>query len=637
MKSNNPRRSKKSRKPGEFPLRNRATRWVAVLTVAVVTGVSFLPVLLNGFVEWDDYDNLVNNANYRGLGWSQLLWMFTTFHLGPYQPLSWVSLGVDYLIWGMNPAGYHLTNLVLHAANAVFFYFVCRRLLVAAFSLTDNEASWRLSLSSAFAALLFAIHPLRVESVAWATERRDVLSGFFFFWTIYCYLRANSGAPVETTRRPWLRLAVAVYVASLLSKAAALTLPVILLIFDIYPLRRLPWNPRQWFAPAPREILREKFPFIIAALAFGFIALFGQQQASALRSVESYGAGSRLAQAFYGASFYLWKTLFPVKLSPLYQIPPGFDPLSAKMVASMAATFTVALLLYLLKSRWPAGLACWLYYIATLAPVLGIIQAGPQLVAERYSYLSCLSWAILGGGALFYFLESSVQTRKGALALFVAPVAAIAIVVVLVSLSWQQTAIWRDTGTLWGHVLKLDPNSSIAHYNLARFLAKQGNHTEAISHYREALSIQPADADAHNNLGLLLAIRGDVDAGLEEFEKAVQIDPGYSRAFFNMGRVFARQGELEKAVQSYQQALKLAPKEFEIHLGLGNVLLGQGKLEAATAHFQEAVKLNPSFADAHVALARSLAAQGKVEEAENHYQQALQLLRLEKKSPPEHS
>ena len=637
MKSNNPRKSQKSSKPAERPLRNTATDWAAVLTVAVVTGVSFLPVLRNGFVEWDDYDNLVNNVNYRGVGWSQLRWMFTTFHLGPYQPLSWVSLGLDYMIWGMNPAGYHLTNLALHAANAVFFYFVCRRLLVAAFSLTDDEGSWRLSVSSAFSALLFGIHPLRVESVAWATERRDVLSGFFFFWTIYCYLRANSMAPVETTRRPWLGLALAVYVASLLSKAAALTLPIILLILDIYPLRRLPWNPRQWFVPAARGILREKIPFIIVALAFGFTALLGQQQASALRSVDSYGAGSRLAQSFFGANFYLWKTLFPVKLSPLYQIPPGFDPLSAPMVAGVAATLIVALLLYLIKSRWPAGLACWLYYIATLAPVLGIIQAGPQLVAERYSYLSCLSWVMLAGGALFYSLESSVQKRKGALPLFMAPVAAIMIVIMLVSLTWQQTAIWRDSGTLWSHVLQLDPNSSIAHYNLARFLAKQGNHTEAISHYRAALAIQPGDADTHNNLGLLLVIRGDIEAGLEEFQKAVQIDPGYSRAFFNMGRVFARQGELEKAVQNYQQALKLTPKEFEIHLGLGNVLIRQGKLEDATAHFQEAIKLNPSFADAHVALARSLAAQGKMEEAENHYQQALQLLRLQKKSPPEHS
>ncbi|MGE5306740.1 MAG: tetratricopeptide repeat protein [Alphaproteobacteria bacterium] len=635
MKSNNPRTSKKSRKPVE-PTRLTA-HWVAVLTVAVVTGLSFFPVLQNGFVDWDDYDNLLYNANYRGLGWSQLRWMFTTLHLGPYQPLSWVSFGLDYLIWGMNPSGYHLTNLALHAANAVFFYFVCRRLLMAAFSLPDNDESWRLSLSSALAALLFAIHPLRVESVAWVTERRDVLSGFFFFWTIYCYLRANSNDRAKTTRRRWLVWALVFYAVSLLSKAAALTLPVLLLILDIYPLRRLEWNPRQWLVPATRGILREKIPFIIVALPFGLIALLGQQQASALKSVENYGAGSRLAQALFGASFYLWKTLVPVRLYPLHEIPRDFNPLAAPMIAGMAVTLILALMLYRLKNRWPAGFACWLYYILTLAPVLGIVQAGPQLVAERYSYLSCLSWAVLAGGGLFYCLKSWVQKRHGVLALFVTPVAATAIMIMLVSLTWTQIAIWRDTVTLWRQVINLDPNSFIAHYNLARFLGNHGNHTEAISQYREALKIQPADPDAHNNLGLLLATQGDVNTSLEEFQKALEIDPGYVRAFFNMGRVFARQGELDKSVQNYEQALKLSPNESEIHLGLGNVLLQQGKLEAATAQFQEAVKLKPGFVEAHVALARSLAAQGNEEEAENHYQQALELLRLQKKGSPEDS
>ena len=610
------------------------TDWVASAIVAVVTCVTFLPVLWNEFVDWDDYDNLVNNPHYRGLGWSQLRWMFTTFHMGPYQPLSWVTYGLDYLIWGMNPAGYHLTNLMLHAANAVFFFFISRRLIAVALSTPNYQGSWQLDVSAGFAALMFAIHPLRVESVAWATERRDVVSGFFFLGTIYGYLRANSKSQDDSRSKRWLTTALVAYVLSLLGKATAMTLPVILLLLDIYPLRRLNGGLRSWWTPAQRKVLREKIPFVIPAIAFAIIALVGQQQASAVKSLASYSLESRLAQAFYGASFYLWKTFVPVRLSPLYEISPHFSPWDFSILAGAAATIVVTLVLYLLRNRWPAGLACWAYSVVTLGPVLGIVSTGPQLVAERYSYLSCLSWAVLAGGMLFYALQRPVQRAAGVRPALMIIGAALVIVVLFTSLTWRESGVWSNTETLWRHVLRFDPNSSIAHYNLGRFLAKQGKHAEAISHYRQALDIRP-DADTHNNLGLLLALRGDVDDSLGEFHRALQIDPNYSKAFFNLGRVYARQGELDEAVQNYRQALKLSPNEVEIYVGLGNVLARQGHLEEATALFQKAIEINPGFADAHVALARTLAAQGEKEGAEKHYQRALQLLRSQNRSQTE--
>ena len=607
--------------------------WLVPCFIALATFLTFFPALRNDFVGWDDDENLVSNPHYRGLGWSQIRWMFTTFHMGPYQPLSWMTLGLDYLIWGMNPVGYHLTNLILHAANAVFFYFICRRLLTVALPMSNHQGAWQLTMSAAFAALVFAIHPLRVESVAWATERRDVLSGFFFLATLDCYLRANSDSHADGGSRRWIHAALAVYVLSLLSKAITITLPVVLFILDIYPLRRLHWSPRQWFVSAERPVLREKIPFVLVAIPFALIALLGQQQASALRSLDSYSLGSRLAQTLFGPSFYWWKTVVPVKLSPLYEIPPHFSLSDPSIVAGVIATIILTISFYLLKNRWPAGLACWLYSIVVLAPVLGIVPTGPQLVADRYSYLCGLSWAILAGGGLLYFLRVSGQRRSGAPSALAATVVAIVILGTLASLTWRQTEIWQNTATLWSHVLKLDPNSSIAHYNLGRFLAKQGKQTEAISHYRIALSVRPDDADAHNNLGLLLAVRGDVNASLEEFQKAVQIDPNYAKGFFNLGRVYARQGELENAVQNYRQALKLSPDEVEIHLGLGNVLARQGKLEAATAQFRRAINLKPDFAEAHVALARLLAAQGKKNEAEGHYEEALRLMKAQNQIP----
>jgi Tfp pilus assembly protein PilF len=635
MKSNNPTAQKKSSKLAtHLSQRSSTDCLLPAIIIVIFTCGSFFPVLSNQFVEWDDYDNLVNNSHYRGLGWNQLRWMWTTFHLGPYQPLSWMTLGLDYLIWGMNPVGYHLTNVLFHAANAILFYFICRRLLLMALSVTGNEGSRELSLSAAFAALFFAIHPLRVESVAWATERRDVLSGFFFLWTLYCYLRANSEPHADASSRRWIKLALAAYFLSLLSKAVAITLPIVLVTLDAYPLRRLQRDPRQGFGPSARRVLREKIPFLLMALPFALVALIGQQQATALKSLESYGVVSRLSQALYGASFYLWKTLVPVNLSPLYEIPPDFSPLDPRIVAGGVTTVIITLCLYLLRNRWPAGLVCWIYSLVVVAPVLGIVQTGPQLVADRYSYLTCLSWAVLAGALLLSCLSGSVQKRRFALPGPAATAVAVSVLGIFTSLTWNQTAIWRNTATLWNHVLKLDPNSSIAHYNLARFLARQGSYAEAISHYRQARSIRP-DADTHNNLGLLLAIRGDMDASIEEFQQATQMDPNYARAFFNLGRVYARLGEPERAVQNYRRALQLSPNEAEIHLGLGNVLARQGQLEVASEHFEQAVKLKPDFADGHVALARSLAAQGKKQDAEKHYEQALQLLKLQKRALPE--
>ena len=633
MNSNNPSRSKKSRKPAEsFPNAGSA-EWVIPLFVGLTTFVVFLPGLSNQFVNWDDYEMLVDNLRYRGLAWPQLRWMFTTFHMGLYQPLSWMTYGLDYLIWGMNPVGYHLTNLILHAANAVFFYCICRQLIALALSM-PGHGSWRLTTSATFAALIFAIHPLRVESVAWATERRDVLSGFFFLWTIYCYLRANSSTYDDIQSKRWLGAALVTYILSLLAKATAMTLPVILLLLDIYPLRRLDGKPRAWWTTAQREVLREKIPFAVLAIAFAIVALIGQRHAAALKSLDSYSVESRLAQVFFGASFYLWKTLVPIRLSPLYEISPQFSLWNPEILAGAAATIIITVALYGLRKQLPAGLACWAYSAVTLAPVLGIVSIGPQLVAERYSYLSCLSWAVLAGGMFFHILQQPVQQQARMRSGLIAISAAIIILMVFTFLTWKQTAIWQNTATLWSHVLKLDPNSSIAHYNLGRFLAKQGKHAAAISHYREAITIRPDDADAHNNLGLLLAMRGDIKDSLEEFQKAVQIDPNYAKAFFNLGRVYAREGEFEKAAQNYRQAAKLNPDEIEILSGLADALVRQGQLVEAVVYLEKLVTLKPELADAHVKLARALAAQGKKTEAEKHYQEALRLLKSPKQIQP---
>lgn len=623
MKTNTLRKSWKSSKlAGNHPTKTWPL-WLAPAIVGVATCVAFLPVLWNGFVEWDDYETLVDNPHYRGLGWRQLRWMFTTFHMGHYQPLSWVTLGLDYFFWGMNPFGYHLTSLMLHAATAVVFFYLVRHLLdLATGSAGEPMAVW---VGAAVSALLFALHPLRVESVAWATERRDVLSALFYTLTILVYLYAWRAVKL---RGRWYWVALALFLCAVLSKSITVTLPVILLILDIYPLRRLGGN-NGWWSETARMVYWEKLPFAVLSAVASAVAFIALAQVENTASLDSLGVLDRLAISAYSLWFYFWKTLAPFKLLPLYEMASVVKLSNLSFMLSYVFVILATALGLVLRRRVPGVGAVAMAYLVTLLPVLGIFQNGPQIVADRYSYLSCMGWAVLAGGVLLYFLNGAAQKRRA----LTASATAMIITSILATLTWQQAAIWLNTGTLWNHVLKFDPKSSFAHYNLARFLAKQGEQAEAIAHYREALAIRPDDPDTHNNLGLLLAVRGDVEESLEEFQRAVQINPNYAKGFFNLGRVYSRQGELEKAVENYRQALNLNPNEAEIYFGLGNVLARLGQLEEASAHFQKAVEINPDVADAHMALARALAAQGKKEVAERHYQEALRLLQSQNKNP----
>jgi Tfp pilus assembly protein PilF len=591
MTSNIPGKLQKSNKLRGIALGRSTVRWFVPVTVFAATCAAFLPILWNDFVDWDDYENLISNQYFRGLGWNQLGWMFTTFHMGPYQPLSWFTLGLDYSIWGMDPVGYHITNVLLHSANAVALYFVSRRLLTLALSESDGEDSWQVILSAAFAALCFALHPLRVESVAWATERRDVLSGLFYLWTIHCYLRARSRSNENVPSRHWMTAAFILYLLTLLSKATAITFPVVMVLLDICPLKRLTWNLGTWFVPEARNIWREKIPFIAVAVVFASIAVWGQHQVSAVKSLGSYGIEQRLAQVFFGASFYLWKTLVPVGLSPLYEIPSNFSLWDSTVLIAGLATVAVSVWLFLIRHRWPAGLVCWLYYLAVLAPVLGLVPTGPQLVADRYSYLSCMSLAVLAGGALLFFLRGSHQMPIGLPPVTAIGATAVAIIIGLACLTWRQTAYWRNTETLWTRALEIDPNSSFAHYNLARYIARSGRYDEAMRHYREALAIRPDDADSHNNLGLLLAANGELEKAVEHFDAAIRVDPNYAKAHFNLGRVFVRQGRVDEAVEQFQRALGREPGVAEIHENLARALALQGKKEQAAEQFEAALRI----------------------------------------------
>src|SRR2546425_1173250 len=501
-------------------------RWVFRLLpvlIALVTFVPFLPTLDNQFVNWDDDDNLVENPHYRGLGWTHLRWMWTTSHIGHYAPLTWMTFGLDYLLWGMNPVGYHLTNLLLHAANAAVFYLVACRILGLALPGPAQRGNVGLAASAAFAALLFAIHPLRVESVAWATERRDVLSGLFYLLTLLVYLRA--GEQGERGRSGYWA-SVGLFVCALLSKSMAMSLPVVLLILDVYPLRRL-GGARGWWGEPARRIYLAKIPFVL----------------------------------------------------------PGLP-------------------------------AAWLAYVVILLPVLGIFQNGPQIAADRYTYLAGLGWALLASAGML-----AAWRRRSFL------VTGLAVVLLLGfgTLTWNQVRVWHDSEKLWSHAVAIDPGSSIGQLSLGLALARHGKLAEAVEHYEAALRLEPGYVDANASGGPALARQGKLAEAVAHYEPALRTKPDHADAHSNMGAALVGQGKLAEAIEHYQQALRAKPDHADAHTNLGEALAQQGKLDEAIEHYRRALEIRPESADAHNDWGLALARQGKLAEAVKHYQEAVKL------------
>src|SRR5437870_5547954 len=480
-------------------LTRRWVHWLVPALIALVTFAAFLPALQNQFVNWDDHENFLDNPHYRGLAWSHLRWMWTT-HRGHYIPLTWMTFGLDYLLWGMNPVGYHLTSLLLHAANAVVFFFLVRRILTLALP-GPAERGHAVPVAAGFAALVFAIHPLRVESVAWVTERRDVLSGLFYLVTILMYLWAcERGA----RGRGWYWLSVAVFVGALLSKSMVVNLPIVLLILDVYPLRRLGGATGWWSEPA-RRVYVEKIPFVLLATAAAAIAVMAQLSVHAAASLAQLSVPGRVAVSAYGLSFYLWKMVVPVNLSPVYELRPPVNPWATPFLLSYGLVLVITATVLALRRRVPGLLAAWFAYIVVLLPVLGIVQSGPQIAADRYTYLAGLGWAILGGDGLLSCWRSSRRSKTGTPATWLLAGIAFCVVVGLGVLTWNQVQVWHDSEKLWSHAAAIDPRSPVGQYSWGLALAQEGKLTEAIEHYTTALRIKPDYADAHINLGIALA------------------------------------------------------------------------------------------------------------------------------------
>ena len=567
------------------------------LGVALLTTAVFLPTLGGSFLNWDDNVNFLGNPSYRGLGREEIRWAFTSVLFGHYIPLTRLTWSLNYVFGGMDPWGYHLVNVLLHTANAVLFYCVARRLLAAA-GADGSQLARRepgLPAAAAVAALVFGVHPLRVEPVAWITARADVLCAFFVLLTAWIHLRAVEGG--GPARRGLTLVSAATLAAALLSKGAALPFVAALFLLDVYPLRRL----RRLGWPA---LVREKLPLLLVTLfAAGAIA-YAVRHGAVLTYISEHGVPARLAAAAYSFLISPIRLIWPGSLSPLYEMPDRISLLEPRFGLALAGVILVTAGLIVFRRQWPAGLAAWTFSALMLAPTSTVVRQGVDLAPDRYSYLAGLGFALLAGGAVLGVIR---LVRRGALSRAMGRSFALGGLVALAGLgiaSWSYGQVWKDSETLWRWAVEMDPECSVCHGKLGESAlggpAGATRAAEAEGLFRRAIALRPDLPDAYFNLGTALVLQGryaEAAAPLRSYmERVPQAASGPER----LGLVYLLEGRYETAAPLLREALLRKSDAPGLRGYLVQALEGQARVLQAQGRGGEA--------EALLAEARSLTA-----------------------------
>jgi tetratricopeptide (TPR) repeat protein len=570
---------------------DRTRRGALAAALGLLTLVAFLPCLENGFVDtWDDGPNLIENPYLRQLGWPSFSWAWRTFLLGVYQPLAWLAFFAEYAIWGLKPWGYHLASLLWHAINAILFFLLTEELLDRA---RPDLAAPDRTFGAALAAALFAVHPLRVEVVCWVSSQPYLPCAFFCLLAVRMYLRACA----QTDGRQHLKLLVvcwALFLAALLCKALAVPLPLVLLLLDVYPLRRLRDDHARCFGAAVRTVWLEKIPFLILSGLFAVVAYRARLSLEIVTQTRSLSA--RVAQVCYSIAYYPVKTIAPVGLLPFHPVRNGANLGEPLFQLCAVGVVGLSLALLLVRRRWPGLLAAWVSYLLLLAPNSGIVRMGAMLIADRYSYLATMGGFTLAAAGI---AELRTRARSRPLNRAIA-IAGLALLLALVSLSWRQCRIWRTSEAAWTHTeacfaedLRAAPTSADAHHHLGIALYYCGRFDEAIREFHIALALDPALASAHASLAQAFIELGRDDEAMAALSESVRLDPTDPDAHGALAFLLVKQGRLDEAKTEYLAALRLQPHRGVWHAGLGILLNRQGDLDAAAAELSDSVRLDP--------------------------------------------
>ncbi len=603
--------------------------------LVLVTIAVYWPATGYHFTNLDDPEYVTSNVHVQGgLTVASVEWACLNPVCCNWHPLTLWSHMLDCQLFGLNPWGHHLTNVVLHALNAALVFALLQLM---------TGATWR----SLVVAALFSLHPLRVESVAWVAERKDVLSGFFGLLALIAYARYAQGQSPESkvqrpkagvqspqtegaarsavpgsmfdvrpsARRFWYWTAVGMFALGLMSKPMLVTWPFVMLLLDYWPLRRFEPSAVNSQRATILRLVGEKLPFFALAALESAATLLVQR--GAMTGVESLPLGARFQNALISYCRYLGKLFWPTDLA-VYYPHPGHWPLGAVALAG-ALLLGISALVWMRRRRYPYLLVGWLWFLGTLVPVIGLVQVGAQAMADRYTYLPSLGVLIL---AVWSAYELTRDWRYQAVAL---PVAGGAVILFCLVCARQQLSYWKDSETLFRHALAVTKDNWAAHINLGNALGTKGQLDEAISHFQEALRLKPFQADACISLGVALDRKGQTEEAIRQFREALRLQPDRADVHYNLGNALAQRGQTDEAIRQFKEALRLESHNADTHNNLGMAFARQGQTDEAILQFQEALRLKPDNANAHNNLGVVRGRKGQVDEAISQYQLALRL------------
>ncbi len=596
MKNNGKRKYNFSRNP----------RYEIIISLFIIAAslAVYWQIIDHKFINYDDGDYITENPHVQaGFTKENIKWAFTTGHAANWHPVTWLSHMLDIELYGLHSMGHHWTNLQIHIINSILLFLVLKMM---------TGALWR----SAFVAALFALHPLHVESVAWVSERKDVLSTFFWILSIWAYVRY---VRQPDTKRYFLLILL--FVLGLMSKPMLVTLPFVLLLLDFWPLSRFQSSNRGHYNFSYKTLaglVWEKLPLFALSAVSSFITFFVQQEGGAVKSLEAFPLTLRVANALFAYLSYLGKTIWPQHLALIYPYPSSFTLWQISIFVSLLLVIS-ALVIWLSKN-YPYLATGWLWYLGTLVPVIGLVQVGSQSMADRYTYIPLIGIFVIAVWGMADFSERW-RIQKNVLIL-----SCCSVLVLLMTCAWHQARYWQNSITISTHTLNITSNNSMAHYVLGQALDnKHGKLEKAIFHYNEALKIRPDFAKAHNNLGAIMFRQGNDKLAAYHFDKAIQIHYDFAKAHNNYATVLLKQNKFEEAAKHYKEAIRIDPENIPAYNNLANMLEVQKDFDEAVLYYKKALGINAQNADTHYKLGRILIKQEKINEAMSHFTEAIKL------------
>ena len=556
---------------------NNKKLWLTAVIVCPISVAVYFPALHNDFVNWDDNEYVYDNPEMNATVSDFVSWAVVTSRTGYWHPLTWLSLRLDYSVWKLDPMGYHFTNVLLHGLNTLLVVLLAGLLLLKGSSLQKTP----LIFGASVVGLIFALHPFNVESVAWVSERKNLLYSFFWLLGLLAYT-GYSSSTIHKKKALLFLLCLISFALSASSKPMAVTFPVVLLILDFYPLGRL--DQKGTFI---KVALLEKLPFFIVSGAISITTIVMQKGQGITGAMEHLSLWKRSVGAVRSLGFYLVKMVYPVHLVPFYPLDIKISLFTWENMLSFLFVLSVTAVCVKLWKRRPLLIAAWSYFLITLLPVIGIIQSGLQARADRYMYLPMI------GPLMIIAAVGAVAWKKGGLIRYLFLSVFIFFSVAISVSTVKQISVWRDSVTLWEYVISKKPEATLAHIDLGLAYNKLGRTEDAIKEFLDALKINFDNATVHNHLGLAYKKLGRTEDAIKEFIIAIQLNNQYAKPHNNLGTIYFEHGRTGDAMKEFLTATKIDPGMSEAHRNLGVLFIKAGRLQEAVREFQIASDLDP--------------------------------------------